>query len=71
MFNAYWLAEAGYGTYWEELNKERIESFLYNLPEYEERLGGYPRNGNQRLFETLDRIIPEMLGSKRKARGQA
>jgi uncharacterized protein (TIGR00661 family) len=71
MFNAYWLAKAGYGTYWEELNKERIESFLYNLPEYEERLSSYPRNGNQRLFETLDRVIPEMLGSKRKARGQA
>jgi uncharacterized protein (TIGR00661 family) len=71
MFNAYWLAKAGYGTYWEELNKERIESFLYNLPEYEERLSSYPRNGNQRLFATLDKVIPELLGSKRKARGQA
>jgi uncharacterized protein (TIGR00661 family) len=71
MFNAYWLAKAGYGTYWEELNKERVESFLYNLSEYEERLSGYPRNGNQRLFAALDKVIPELLGSERKARGQA
>jgi uncharacterized protein (TIGR00661 family) len=70
MFNAYWLAKAGYGTYWEDLNKERVESFLYNLPEYDERLSGYPRDGNQRLFATLDRIVPKLLGSQRRTRGQ-
>lgn len=71
MFNAYWLAKAGYGIYWEELNKERIESFLYNLPEYAEKLRGYPRNGNERLYATLDRMIPELLKSRGMARGRA
>ena len=32
IFNAYWLDKMGYGAYWEDLNKERVESFLYNVP---------------------------------------
>ena len=58
-FNAYWLEKMGYGAYWKELNKERVESFLFNLPEYEERLAGYPRQGNAALFEKLDELIGE------------
>jgi uncharacterized protein (TIGR00661 family) len=57
IFNAYWLHESGYGAYWDELNKERVESFLYNLPQYRESLAGYPRQGNQALFRKLDRLI--------------
>jgi len=44
LFNAYWLEKSGYGAYWEELNKERIESFLYNLAHYREALEAYPRD---------------------------
>jgi uncharacterized protein (TIGR00661 family) len=57
IFNAYWLEKSGYGAYWEELNKERVESFLYNLPHYRETLANYPRRGNQALFEKLDALI--------------
>jgi uncharacterized protein (TIGR00661 family) len=57
IFNAYWLHKSGYGAYWDELNKERVESFLYNLPQYRESLAGYPRQGNQALFRKLDRLI--------------
>ena len=56
-FNAYWLQKSGYGSYWEELNKERVESFLFNLPHYREALGHYPRQGNQALFNKLDSLI--------------
>jgi uncharacterized protein (TIGR00661 family) len=59
VFNAYWLDKMGYGAYWKELNKERIESFLYNLPLYAENLAGYPRRGNEGLFEKLDRLIAD------------
>jgi len=59
IFNAYWLEKSGYGAYWEELNKERVESFLYNLPHYREALAAYPRQGNQALFETLDSLIAD------------
>ena len=57
IFNAYWLKRAGYGDYWEELGKEQIESFLFNLPEYRERLASYPRQGNEALLGKLDALI--------------
>jgi len=57
VFNAYWLQKSGYGTYWEQPNKERIDSFLYNLPHYRESLADYPRHGNQALFTKLDSLI--------------
>jgi len=61
IFNAYWLEKTGYGAYWEELDKERIESFLYNIPHYRDRLAEYPRQGNQALFEKLDALIDGFL----------
>jgi uncharacterized protein (TIGR00661 family) len=57
IFNAYWLEKSGYGAYWEELNKERVESFLFNLPHYRESLTGYPRQGNQALLQKVDGLI--------------
>ena len=59
VFNAYWLEKSGYGAYWEELNKERVESFLYNLPHYREALAHYPRQGNQALLKKLASLIAE------------
>lgn len=63
VFNAYWLDKLGYGVYWDALNKERIESFLYNLPHFRERLASYPRRGNDALFAKLDALIAERAGS--------
>jgi uncharacterized protein (TIGR00661 family) len=57
IFNAYWLDKSGYGAYWEDLNKERVESFLYNLPDYAKKLEAYPRQGNGALLEKLDALI--------------
>jgi uncharacterized protein (TIGR00661 family) len=57
VFNAYWVQKSGYGSYWDELNKERIESFLFNLPQYREALADYPRHGNDALFAKLDSLI--------------
>jgi hypothetical protein len=51
------VEKAGYGAYWDELNKERVESFLYNLPYFREKLAGYPRTGNDVLFAKLDALI--------------
>ena len=55
--NAYWLQQLGYGAWWDQLNKERIESFLFNLPHYREALADYPRQGNQALLARLDSLI--------------
>jgi uncharacterized protein (TIGR00661 family) len=57
IFNAYWLQKTGYGAYWDDLNKERVESFLYNLPLYREKLADYPRQGNGALLSKLDALI--------------
>jgi uncharacterized protein (TIGR00661 family) len=57
IFNAYWVEKSGYGSYWEDLNKERVESFLYNLPHYRQSLAKYPRSGNGALFEKLDSLV--------------
>ena len=59
IFNAYWLEKSGYGAYWEDLNKERVESFLFNLPHYRESLASYPRQGNQALLLKLDGLIQD------------
>ncbi len=61
IFNAYWLQKSGYGAYWDELNKERVESFLDNLPHYRESLADYPRQGNQALFHKLDSLIHDFV----------
>jgi uncharacterized protein (TIGR00661 family) len=57
VFNAYWLQKSGYGSYWEDLNKERVESFLFNLSHYREALRDYPRQGNHALLGKLDSLI--------------
>lgn len=65
IFNAYWVDKMGYGAYWEKLDKERIESFLYNLPVYAEELASYPRRGNGALLAKLDALIAEYTGQER------
>ncbi len=65
-FNAYWLARMEYGAWWEDLNKELVESFLYNLPLYREKLRDYPRQGNDALFAKLDELIGQFTGRERQ-----
>jgi uncharacterized protein (TIGR00661 family) len=56
-FNAYYVNKLGYGAWWEELSKEKIESFLFNLPVYAENLESYPHTGNSALLSKLDELI--------------
>jgi len=65
IFNAYWLDKVGYGAYWEELNKERVESFLFNLPHFREKLKSYPRRGNEELLGKLDGLLAEFIGVRK------
>jgi uncharacterized protein (TIGR00661 family) len=67
-FNAYYVDKMGYGAFWEELSKEKVESFLFNLPVYEEKLAAYPRSGNQALLARLDDLIATL--STRNVRGR-
>jgi len=56
-FNAYYVDKLGYGAWWQELGKEQIESFLFNLPVYAENLQSYPRAGNGAILAKLDELI--------------
>ena len=57
VFNAYYIQKMGYGAWWDDLNKERIESFLFNLDEYREQLASYPAQDNSRILARLDELI--------------
>ena len=61
-FNAYYVDKLGYGAWWKELSKEKIESFLFNLPVYAEHLDSYPRAGNGALLAKLDELIGTLTG---------
>jgi uncharacterized protein (TIGR00661 family) len=57
VLNAYYLEKIGYGKYWDELNKERIESFLYNIDTYKKRLKKYKREDNTKIFKAVKKLI--------------
>jgi uncharacterized protein (TIGR00661 family) len=57
IFNAYYIGQMGYGAYWDDLTKERVESFLFNLEHYREQLASYPRADNSALFAKLDEQV--------------
>jgi len=64
IFNAYWVDKMGYGAYWDDLSREKVESFLYNLPMFREKLTTYPRQGNGALFAKLDELIGQVTHAK-------
>jgi uncharacterized protein (TIGR00661 family) len=67
VFNAYYVDKMKYGVYWGELNKERIEAFLFNLDAYRAALANYPRAGNAALLRKLDELIYEYVPAATKA----
>ncbi len=71
VFNAHYVAKMGYGAAWEELNKERIEAFLFNLDSYRRNLASYPRQDNSALFAKLDAVIEQYAPPQRAAATEA
>ncbi len=70
IFNAYYLDKVGYGAYWEDLEKEKIDSFLFNLNVYRENLAKYPRQDNSALLGKLDDLIGSYTAAKTRAAGR-
>jgi uncharacterized protein (TIGR00661 family) len=62
VINAYYLEREGYGKYWDELDREKIEAFLFNLNWYRENLEKYPREDNSKIFQMVDEIIGKYSG---------
>jgi uncharacterized protein (TIGR00661 family) len=63
VFNAYYLQKAGYGAFYEDLDREKVESFLSHLDDYRKNLAAYPREGNGALLAKLDELITRFAGS--------
>lgn len=59
IFNAYYLEKTGYGKYYDELNKEKIELFLNNLDYYKNNLKKYKAGDNKKIFKKIDELISE------------
>ena len=68
IFNAYFLDKEGYGAFWEELTKEKVESFLFNLPTFQDNLAAYERHDNSVLLNKLDQLIGALAGKPRSRR---
>lgn len=68
IFNAYYLDKNGYGAFWDELSKEKVESFLFNLPRFTECLAAYPRQDNSLLLAKLDELTEGFAGNRRPPR---
>jgi hypothetical protein len=47
-----------------------VEAFLYNLPQYREKLSAYSRAGNQALLEKVDALIAEYTGGRSARAGR-
>jgi uncharacterized protein (TIGR00661 family) len=57
VLNAVYLEKLGYGKYWDRIDKEKIESFLFNLELYTERVQRYERTDNSRLLAKVDSLV--------------
>lgn len=57
VLNAYYLEKLGYGKYWDELNQERIEAFLYNIDLYKEGVKKYVKQDNTKILKKVDQLI--------------
>jgi uncharacterized protein (TIGR00661 family) len=66
IFNAYYLDKLGYGAYWKDLQKEKVESFLFNLDVYRANLARYPQEDNSALLSKLDNLIAQYTTAKAK-----
>lgn len=61
IFNAYYICQTGYGAYWDDLNKERIESFLFNHDVYKRKLATYPRRDNSEILARVDELVAKYM----------
>lgn len=69
ILNAFQLETLGYGKYWDQLNKEKIESFLYNLGLYKKNLKKYKKEDNSKIFKKIDELIQKNTFSTKKLLG--
>lgn len=62
VLNAFQVDKLGCGKYYDKLDKEKIESFLYNLDYYRKNLKKYKREDNSKIFRKIDELVEKFAG---------
>lgn len=57
VLNAYYLDKLEYGKYYDKLDREKIEAFLFNLDLYKNSLKKYKKHNNSEIFKKIDEVI--------------
>jgi uncharacterized protein (TIGR00661 family) len=52
--NAAYIEKMGYGRHFKSLGSDQLKAFLYDLPIFKGQLAQYEQKGNEKLFETLN-----------------
>ncbi len=59
VLNAYYVEKLGFGRFYDDLDREKIESFLFNVDMYKKNLKKYKRQNNDAILKKLDELILE------------
>lgn len=57
--NAAQVQKLGYGRHFQELSSDNLKTFMYDLPLFQKGISKYCQDGNNVLFETLDKRLRE------------
>lgn len=52
--NAAYIEKLGYGRHFKSLGSDQLKAFLYDLPHFKKQLAQYEQKNNEKLFETLN-----------------
>jgi uncharacterized protein (TIGR00661 family) len=55
--NGAYIDKLSYGRCFPSFTADGIKAFLYDLPRFRNALDGYHQDGNEKLFEILDRVL--------------
>jgi uncharacterized protein (TIGR00661 family) len=59
--NAAYIEKLGYGRHFKSLGSDQLKAFLYDLPHFKKQLAHYHQNGNEKLFETLNLQLDNLV----------
>jgi len=59
MLNAWYLEEFGYGVFEKKIELECLRKWSDNIPQYARALSTYHHDSNQRLYQTVKRVLDE------------
>lgn len=55
--NAEMVTKMGYGASTTDISPEEIETFIAEIPQYQQHLSGYKQSGNEALFGRIDTLL--------------